>query len=130
VVRRYLTKFTPDKIVLYITFGLVASCVDYGIFLISFAGTANPYVANIVGISSGIIVSFLLNRTYNFRKFDFTAQRWAKFTAVALYGMVLSSYIIMLLVVTWQIDPRLAKLIAMAIVSMGQFAANATWTFR
>jgi putative flippase GtrA len=57
------------------------------------------------------------------------AKRAAKFVAVALLGIGLSSAIIALLIGV-SVDPRLGKVIAMLVVFVTQFAANAFWTFR
>ena len=56
-------------------------------------------------------------------------RRAAKFVAVALFGMAMSSAIIMLLM-GLQVDPRLGKVIAMLAVFMAAFTANTFWTFR
>ena len=88
-----------------------------------------PYVANALGVCSGIIVSFTLNSRYTFQRRDAVVRRAAKFVAVALFGLALSSAIIMLLMVV-RVDPRLGKIIAMLFVFVTQFTANTFWTFR
>jgi putative flippase GtrA len=114
--------------VFYIAIGACAFLTDYSVFLIWFLSTRSPYVANILGIVAGIAVSFSLNRSYNFRKIDMPLKRAAKFVIVALFGMAASSAIIWILL-GWDMDPRVAKVIAMVLVFMGQFIANARWTF-
>lgn len=114
--------------VFYIAIGACAFFTDYSVFLIWFSSTRNPYVANILGIMAGIAVSFSLNRRYTFRKMDMPLKRASKFVIVALFGMAASSAMIWILLGR-DVDPRVAKVIAMVLVFMGQFIANARWTF-
>ena len=113
----------------YCVVGACAFLADYSLFLALLTSGFNPYLANIVGICAGIAVSFSLNRKYNFRKPDAAAARAAKFIAVALLGMGVSTLAIMLLL-SHGIDVRIAKALAMVFVFGLQFLANALWTFR
>src|SRR6516164_4138361 len=108
----------------YIAIGACSFLADYTVFLAWFLSTRSPYIANILGIMAGIAVSFSLNRRYNFRKMDVPVKRASKFIVVALFGMAASSGIIWLLI-GQDLDPRLAKVIAMVLVFIGQFIANA-----
>ena len=117
------------KFSLYSMAGAVAFSVDYSIFLAVFSVSGRPYIANILGISAGIAVSFTLNSRYNFRRRDAVMKRAAKFTWIALFGMALSSAIIALLI-HHSFDPRLAKVFAMLVIFVMQFTLNALWTFR
>ena len=109
--------------------GAFAFVVDYSIFLAVYSVSNNPYIANILGICAGVVVSFTLNSRHNFHRRDAVIKRATKFVGVALFGMALSSAIIALLV-SQSFDPRLAKVLAMSVVFMAQFALNALWTFR
>jgi putative flippase GtrA len=117
------------KLFLYVLSGSTAFSVDYLIFLAVYMALQRPYVANALGVCSGIIVSFILNRRYTFRRRDAVLRRAAKFVAVALFGLGLSSTVIMLLMAV-RVDPRLGKIIAMLFVFVTQFTANTFWTFR
>lgn len=113
----------------YCVVGAGAFAADYSLFLLLISSGTNPYVANVIGITAGIAVSFTLNRRYNFRKPDEPAVRAAKFVTVATLGMAVSSLSIMLLL-SFGFDVRLAKAVSMVIVFGMQFLANALWTFR
>ena len=117
------------KFFLYCLSGAAAFSVDYATFLAVYMALQRPYVANALGVCSGIIVSFTLNRRYTFQQRDAVVGRAAKFVAVALFGLALSSTVIMLLMVV-RVDPRLGKIIAMLFVFVAQFIANTFWTFR
>lgn len=114
---------------IYVVFGACAFAADYSVFLLVLSSGLGPYAGNVLGICAGIAVSFSLNRRYNFRKTDFAARRAARFVTVALAGMGVSTLIIMLLAAQ-SIDVRLAKVAAMLVVFVMQFALNALWTFR
>lgn len=115
--------------ILYAVIGAGAFLSDYAVFIGVLHAIGNPYVANIVGICTGIVVSFSLNRKLNFRKLDIPGRRSLRFVAVATLGMAVSSLVIMLLL-GLNIDARIAKVIAMSIVFAMQFLINAAWTFR
>jgi putative flippase GtrA len=121
MLRTHLARFA-----VYCVIGACAFAVDYSLFLALYR--TNLYLANIVGISAGIVVSFTLNRKYNFRKSDALAGRAVKFVAVALTGMAISTASIWLLVRAG-LDARLAKAISMVVVFGFQFLANSFWTF-
>jgi putative flippase GtrA len=114
---------------IYIAFGACAFAADYSVFLLVLSSRLGPYVGNVLGICTGIAVSFSLNRRYNFRKTDLAARRAVRFITVALAGMGVSTLIIMLLAAQ-SVDVRLAKVAAMLVVFVMQFALNALWTFR
>jgi putative flippase GtrA len=116
------------KFFLYSLSGSAAFSADYVTFLAVYMAIQRPYVANALGVCSGIIVSFTLNSRYTFQRRDAVVRRAAKFVAVALFGLALSSAIIMLLM-AMGVDPRLGKMIAMFFVFVTQFAANTFWTF-
>jgi putative flippase GtrA len=113
----------------YCIVGACAFTVDYSVFLMLISSGSNPYLANLIGISAGIAVSFTLNRKYNFRKPDEPTTRAAKFVTVAMLGMAVSSLSIMLLL-SLDVDVRIAKAVSMVFVFGLQFLANALWTFR
>ena len=114
---------------LYCVVGFCAFVTDYSVFLAALTAGTGPYVANVIGISAGVTVSFSLNRKYNFRKEDEPVRRAARFLTVALGGMILSTLLIMLLL-AHGVDVRLAKAASMIVVFGVQFTANLLWTFR
>jgi len=118
-----------NRFVFYAAIGACAFVADYSVFLAVLHTGASPYVANVLGICVGITVSFSLNRKYNFRKVDATAQRATRFVVTALLGMGVSTLVIMLLI-SHQVDARIAKAMAMPMVFVMQFLINARWTFR
>jgi len=113
----------------YCVVGACAFAADYSLFLVLISSATNTYLANIIGITAGIAVSFTLNRKYNFRKPDAPTLRATKFITVAVTGMAISSLSIMLLL-SLGIDVRIAKAVSMLFVFGMQFLANALWTFR
>lgn len=113
----------------YCVVGACAFAADYSLFLLLISSGINTYLANAVGISAGIVVSFTLNGRYNFRKSDALALRASKFIIVAFTGMAVSTVSIMLLL-SVGVDVRVAKAVSMVLIFGMQFLANALWTFR
>ena len=113
----------------YCVVGACAFAADYSLFLLLISSGINTYLANAVGITAGIVVSFTLNRRYNFRKSDALALRASKFIIVAFTGMAVSTVSIMLLLSVGE-DVRVAKAVSMVLIFGMQFLANALWTFR
>lgn len=115
---------------LYCVVGASAFFVDYSSFLALVSGASfNPYIANVISISLGIAVSFSLNRKYNYKKTDVVARRATRFIVVALFGMGVSTLLIMAMLAQG-VDVRIAKALSMAVVFVLQFVANTLWTFR
>jgi putative flippase GtrA len=117
------------KFIGYTAIGAGAFLADYSVFLVVFSVSGNPYISNVLGICTGMTVSFSLNRKYNFRKTDSLGPRAARFVTVATLGVAASTLIIMLLI-GQNLDARIAKVIAMLFVFVMQFLLNAFWTFR
>jgi putative flippase GtrA len=88
-----------------------------------------PQLANIVGISRGITLSFWLNRAFTFRVRDRTLARFAVFWGVGLTGLAPSAAIL-------EAGLRLGfsamnvKLVSVFAVAAVQFVLNRSITFR
>ncbi|MGF7012191.1 putative flippase GtrA [Lachnospiraceae bacterium PF1-22] len=89
----------------------------------------NPFIANIISVHIGILVSFILNCKFNFKKTDRVLFRAISFYFTGVFGLILSQGIIYLGVVL-SISASVAKLGSIVVVAAVQFSINKLITFR
>ena len=78
----------------------------------------------------GITTSFYLNRTYNFKVNDKTAQRFSIFLAVGLTGLLMSNFILWVGIDKLHFNKSITKLASIVLVVFFQFLLNKFVTFR
>lgn len=118
-------------LILYGLIGSISSSIDFGIYtlLVKVAGM-NYLAANCISVVTGIIISFLLNRAYNFKVKDRTIHRFVIFLTVGLCGLAMSSGILYVCIQWLHINELISKLLSIAIVVILQFLANKYVTFK
>lgn len=89
-----------------------------------------PLAANILSVPIGILVSFVLNSRFTFKRNDRTLVRAVRFFTVGLTGLALSTALLALLTNEGGIDAVLAKMVTVPPVVAFQFLSNKYWTFR
>lgn len=112
----------------YAAIGVSGATLDFLVFWLLYFVGIHPVVATVISTPVGIINNFVLNSALNFRT-HLTSARGFRFLTVGVSGLALSAGLLQLLV-TWGIEPTLAKAITIPIVVSGQFMANRSWTFR
>jgi putative flippase GtrA len=118
------------SLLLYGVFGGIAALVDFSVFYALAQGAGiNKFVANIISMHAGMVVSFALNRNFNFKKRDKLARRFFIYYAVILVGMALSSFLLWVLGL-WLPSKAVVKAITILIVSGLQFIVNKYVTFQ
>lgn len=110
--------------------GIFAAAIDFGIFYILTVPLGlNKFISNIISMHIGMLVSFSLNATVNFKKTDRIFYRFIRYYLIILFGMGLSSAILWAggFIISSNI---ILKAIAIMIVAGVQFVLNSTLTFR
>jgi len=116
---------------LYALFGCIAAGSDLLIFTILVEAELLPVrPANILSVSCGILISFVLNRAFTFKVRDRVLRRLAGFFAVGLLGLALSDLVIGALTGWADLWPPLAKLLSIPLVFLLQYNVNRLVTFR
>jgi len=87
-----------------------------------------PVLSNTVSVSLGILVSFILNRKYTFKRFDFIKVRIIRFFLVGLSGLLLSDISIYFMLKIG-LNYFLAKIFTLPFVLIYQFVLNRFWSF-
>lgn len=123
--------FRPSReFVLYSLIGLSGATLDFLIFNLLLYGLGTHYLlANLVGATSGIVNNFLLNRHFNFRKYDHALKRFIAFLAVGVFGLLVASILLYIGVDLFHWHPVLVKLATIFVVVVIQYSLNRFWTF-
>lgn len=120
-----------EQFVRYSLIGLTGVALDFVIFLVLFnLLDMNALVANIISTSCGITNNFILNRSLNFKKKDFTLLRFLSFFATGLVGILVSTIIIRIFhdFIGW--DANWVKFGAIVVVVLVQYTINKHISFR
>ena len=118
-------------LILYGIIGSFTSTLDFLVFtaLTRLVGI-NYLVANCISVLVGITTSFCLDRTYNFKVSDKTAQRFGIFLTVGLTGLLMSNVILWVGIEKLHGDETITKLASIVLVVFFQFLFNKFVTFR
>ena len=129
LLKRLYAKFR--HLILYGIIGSFTASLDFLVFtLLTRVLDINYLVANCISVLVGITTSFYLNRNYNFKVNDKTAQRFSIFLAVGLTGLVMSNCILWVGIDKMHFNESLTKLASIVLVVFFQFLFNKFITFR
>lgn len=119
------------NLILYGIIGCTTSIIDFSVFTCLSQYFGIYYlVSNFISVFSGITISFLLNRSYNFKVKDKAILRYVVFLFVGLGGLLLSSLILWIGIEILYLNSLLVKLVSIAFVAAFQFSLNKYVTFR
>lgn len=118
------------QLFLYGIIGVVSATTDFLFFTFLRTIGAPLLIANIISVHIGIVLSFLLNAFFNFRKTDFFFRRAGVFLCVGYVGLLISSVLLYLGVRVWNFDESLVKIATIFIVAGIQFILNKTISFK
>lgn len=107
-----------------VTLDLILFMVLYNIFHI------NEQLATWVSISAAITNNFLLNTFLNFKVKDHLLRRFARFYAVGLCGILLTSLLFLVFVDALDINANIVKIASLVPVLLLQYSLNKRWSFK
>jgi putative flippase GtrA len=124
-----------ELLVKFLKFGVVGASgvvVDFGVtWLCREKLRLNQYVANSTGFACAVVSNYVLNRIWTFHSADPSiATQFGKFTLAALIGLAINNAIIYVLNERGRVNFYVAKLIATGVVTLWNFWANYTFTFK
>ena len=129
LLKRLYAKFR--HLILYGIIGSFTASLDFLVFTLLIRGlNFNYLVANCISVLVGITTSFYLNRTYNFKVNNKTAQRFSIFLAVGLTGLLMSNFILWVGIDKLHFNKSITKLASIVLVVFFQFLLNKFVTFR
>jgi putative flippase GtrA len=120
------------KFLKYSVVGASGVLVDFGTtWLLKEKLGINKYVANSIGFTVAASSNYYLNRMWTFASKDIrVAREYVLFLGVSIVGLALNNLIIYILNDRMKLNFYISKLVAIAIVTIWNFAANYLITFR
>ena len=116
----------PAMLMRFASVGVVTTVLDLVLFSAFSASGIPAGAANIGSYSSGIALSYVLNRKFTFAS-DASALRFAKFVAAMLCGLALSTLLV--IVCTMLVPAIVAKIVTVPIVFLWNFVVSRWWVF-
>ena len=118
------------NLVKYIFIGSLGVSCDFLLYSLLISINLNYIFSNCLGYFFGTLISFSLNRLYNFKVFDNTLKRFTLFFGAAFAGLLLSSFILYFLIEINQINAIIAKLFVIPVIVLLQYSINSKVTFK
>ncbi|MBN2853821.1 MAG: GtrA family protein [Clostridia bacterium] len=126
MVRKYLNK----HFLYYVIIGAAATIVDTCIFYLVSEFTGLEIVfANWISLTIGILLSFYLNSHFNFKKKDKFIRRMFFFSVILIFGMIIGTSILYVLVNKFGFGKIFSKIISVIITGVFQYLFNSRITF-
>jgi len=114
--------------ILYCLIGVISTGVEFLVFALLFK--LIPYLwANIIGFHCGIVCSFLLNRSINFKKENKIILRFTTFYLIQIICLTLNSLILYLCIDHGHWNPLIAKGFSIVLTALLPFYLNKRITF-
>ena len=126
--------FTKSFFIKFLKFGIVwftGVFVDFGItYLAKEKLHIQKYVANAIGFTTAASTNYYLNRIWTFEsKNPRIGLEYAEFFIISLIGLAINTLILWLLVSKFRMNFYIAKIFAIAVVTVWNFFANLLITF-
>ena len=118
-------------LILYGIIGGFSAGIDFLVFylLTSYLGFFYLF-ANIISVSIGITISFILNKNFNFKVKDKVLKRFLIFISVGFGGLLLSSALFYFFIDIRTFEKNNSKFLSVFFVMVIQFFANKFITFK
>jgi putative flippase GtrA len=126
--------FTWDFLIKFLKFGLVGFTgvfVDFGItWLTKEKLKIQKYVANAIGFTTAATSNYILNRIWTFESTNPRVMvEYTEFITISIIGLGINTLVLWLLVSRFKMNFYVAKIFAIAVVTLWNFFANAFITF-
>ena len=119
------------EIILYIIIGSLSAGTDLFLYsILTKYSNINYLIINFFTVLVGIILSFTLNRKYNFKIIDFVFKRFIIFFSIGFVGMIVSSIFLYFFIELFYLDMFLSKFLSIILVVVIQFLLNKFITFK
>ena len=111
--------------------GFSGLLIDFGVtYLFKKVFKVQKYLANAIGFMMAASSNYLLNRIWTFKSTNPNiAFEYSEFIVISLIGLGINTLILWLLVSKYKLNFYLAKVFAIAVVTIWNFLAIAFFTF-
>ncbi len=119
------------KLLKFSVVGLSGMVIDFGLtWLLKEKVKINAYLANSTGFIAAASSNYLWNRLWTFGSNSSEITReYFSFVLIAIIGLLINNGVIYLLTKRWKMNFYLAKLFAIAVVTLWNFSMNFMITF-
>lgn len=119
------------QLILYGIIGCMSASVDFAFYNVLAIYVGLHYIiANSLSVLTGILTSFSLNRTFNFKVTDKFVVRFSLFFTCGMFGLLLSNAILWLGVDNYHFSEIGTKAVSIFVVAFLQFIFNKFITFK
>lgn len=119
------------QLILYGIIGCMSASVDFAFYNVLAIYVGLHYIiANSLSVLTGILTSFSLNRTFNFKVTDKIVVRFSLFFTCGMFGLLLSNAILWLGVDNYHFSEIGTKAVSIFVVAFLQFIFNKFITFK
>jgi putative flippase GtrA len=109
--------------------GVLNTIVGYGAFFI-LVNYLYYLVALVIAHIIGVIHSYLWNKFWIFRSRKTSLREFVKFNVVYLFVLAANAAALFVCVDIMAVDPRLAQLVILPVITVISFSGQKLWTFR
>jgi len=119
------------NLILYGIIGGFSAGIDFLVFYSLTSYLEVFYLlANIISVTIGITISFILNKNFNFKVKDKVLKRFLIFISVGFGGLLLSSALLYFLIDILTLEKYISKFLSIVFVVLIQFFVNKVITFK
>jgi putative flippase GtrA len=119
------------NLILYGIIGGFSAGIDFLVFYLLTSYLEVFYLlANIISVTIGITISFVLNKNFNFKVKDKVFKRFLIFISVGFGGLLLSSALLYFLIDILSFEKNISKFLSIVFVVLIQYFANKFVTFK
>lgn len=127
--------WSTEFLMKFIKFGVVGASgliVDFGFTaLFKEIFKVQKYISNAIGFTLAASSNYFLNRIWTFEsKNPQIALEYSEFLLISIIGLGINTFILYMLVKRGKMNFYIAKIFAIAVVTVWNFFANALFTFR
>jgi len=128
----WLRRLWADHADTFLRFGLVGlsnTLLSYVVFRVLLVTIATPFWAQFFGYAAGIVWSFFLNGKWAFGQDKLSGATFTKFLSVQFVLLIVSSVSVSLAIETFAVQPDLAWVGVMAVITLINYLAMRNWVF-
>lgn len=113
----------------YMIIGVLNTIIGYSVMFSLMLINIMPELSNFFSYAVGIIISYFLNKKYNFKSTRRHQKEFPKFLLSMLFGYSLNLLTLIILHRTYKVNPYLSQIIAGTIYIISGYTLSNKWVF-